>query len=117
MTRTKAEIEQEKAVSLGLDHGFISVCPRCSSTTVFDRWEYVNYLEGRGWDLSDTEGVTDQITSFESHVHCGGVDITGCGRRDADGDVYCLCGDCKAAFDRRAQAGHKERAVSDWPRQ
>lgn len=114
--RTKAEKEQEKAVSEGLDNDFIAECPRCLSTTVFDRYSYIKYLEGRGWDISNYEETMDQIVSFEAHVNAGGVDIRGVGRYDAEGDLYVLCGECVGSFDRRDKAGHIERAGSEWPR-
>lgn len=112
--RTKAEKEQEKAVSEGLDNDFIRECPRCLSTTVFDRYSYIKYLEGRGWDLSDYDKCSEQIMITESHVVAGGVSLGG-NRLDREGDNYTLCADCVASFDRRDKAGLLEGAVS-WPR-
>lgn len=110
-----ARVHQENAVSEGLDNDFIAECPRCLSTTVFDRYKYVKYLMGRGWDLRDTDAVLDQIVSFEAHVNAGGVDITGCAVDDAQENLYVLCGDCKDSFNRRRNAGYHEGADS-WPR-
>lgn len=115
-TDDRTRLIRGEALTEAEREGLIVDCLRCANKRVFDRWSYIDYLEGRGWDIGQTDAVKEQIVIMESHLCCEGVDVRGNGRRDRDEELFVLCHDCLTSFDRRRAIGHRERAASEWPR-